>query len=111
MDVTKRLQVHLLGSMGLPEDFPTPYYFPLPIGCIPGHNDFIPSLLFIACYLVPFVLAIRKALTPGKRTALTINSTFVPIERMTIFSFRAIMSRDSTLGEESRKNWPMFEYT
>jgi hypothetical protein len=97
--------------MGLPEYFPTPYNFPLPIGGIPDHNDFIPSLLLIACYLVPFVLAIRKALTSGKRTFLTINSTFVPIERMVILSFRVIMSRDDTVGEESRKNWAMFEYT
>ena len=97
--------------MGLPEDFPTAYNFPLPIGGIPDHNDFIPSLLFIACYLAPCVLAIRKALTPGKRTTITINSTFIPIERMVTLSFRTIMSRDSSVGEESRKNWAMFEYT
>ena len=97
--------------MGLPEDFPTRHYFPLPIGGVPDHNDFIPSLLFIACYLVPFVLAVRKALTPGKRTTVTINSTLVPIERMVILSFRTIMSRDNNVGEESRKNWAMFEFT
>ena len=97
--------------MGLPEDFPTPYNFPLPIGGILDHNDFIPSLLFIGCYLVPSVLAIRKALTPGKRTIITVNSTFVSIERMVILSFHAIMSRDNTIGEESRKNWGIFEYT
>ena len=97
--------------MSLPEDFPTPYYFPLPIGGIPDHNDFIPSLLFIACYLAASVLAIRKALTPGKRTTITINSTFLPIERMIVLSFRVIMSRDNAVGEESRKNWGMFEYT
>ncbi len=109
-----RFQVHLqptLGTMGLPEDFPTPYYFPLPIGGISDHIDFIPSLLFIACYLAPFVLAIRKAFTSGKRTVLTGNSTLVPIERMVILSFRAIMSRDNTVGESSRKNWSMVEYT
>ena len=97
--------------MGFPENFPTDYYFPLPIGGIPDHHDFIPSLLFIACYLVPFVLALRKLLTPGKRTVITLNSTLVPIERMIILSFRAIMSRDNALGEDSRKNWAMFEYT
>ena len=97
--------------MRLPEYFPTPYYFPLPIGGIPDHNDFIPSLLFIACYLAPCVLAIRKAFTSGKRTFMTINSTFVPLERIVILSFRVIMSRDNTVGEESRKNWAMFEYT
>jgi len=97
--------------MGPPEDFPTKYYFPLPIGGIPDHNDFIPSLLFIACYLVPFILAIRKALTPGKRTTITLNSTLVPVERMIVLSFRAIMSRDNALGESSRKNWAMFDYT
>ena len=96
---------------GLPEDFPTPYYFPLPIGGIPDHNDFIPSLLFIACYLAPLVFAIRKALTPGKRTVISINSTLVPIERMVILSFRVIMSRGDTVGENSRKNWSMVEYT
>lgn len=96
---------------GQPETFPTEYYFPLPIGGIPNHHDFIPSLLFIACYLVPFLLAIRKLLTPGKRTVVTINSTFVPIERMVILSFRAIMSRDSSIGEDTRKNWSMVEYT
>jgi hypothetical protein len=97
--------------MGSPEEFPTPFYFPLPVGGIPDHNDFIPSLFFIACYLVPFVLAIHKALTPGKRTFITMNSTLVPIERMIILSFRAIMSRDNKVGEDSRKNWAMLEYT
>ena len=97
--------------MGLPEDFPTPYYFPLPIGGISYYIDFIPSLLFIACYLAPLVLAIRKALTSGKRTVTTINSTLVPIERMVILSFRVIMSRDNAVGENSRKNWQMIEYT
>jgi len=97
--------------MSPPEDFPTPYYFPLPIGGISNHIDFIPSLLFIACYLAPFVLAIRKAFTSGKRTVATMNSTLVPIERMVILSFRAIMSIDNTVGENSRKNWSMVEYT
>jgi hypothetical protein len=97
--------------MGFPEDFPTPFYFPLPIGGIPDHNDFIPSLLFIACYLVPFALAVRKAFTPGKRTVININSTLVPIERMVILSFRVVMSRDNTIGADSRKNWSMVEYT
>ena len=96
---------------GQPETFPTEYYFPLPIGGIPNHHDFIPSLLFIACYLVPFLLAIRKLLTPGKRTVVTINSTIVPIERMVILSFRAVMSMDNSVGEDSRKNWSMVEYT
>ena len=96
---------------GQPETFPTEYYFPLPIGGIPNHHDFIPSLLFIACYLVPFLLAIRKLLTPGKRTVVTINSTLVPIERMVILSFRALMSMDNSVGEDSRKNWSMVEYT
>jgi len=95
----------------LPQDFPTKYYFPLPIGGIADHNDFIPSILFIACFLAPLVLAIRKLFTPGKRTVITINSTLVPIERMVILSFRIIMSRDNTVGEESRKNWSMLEYT
>jgi hypothetical protein len=95
----------------LPDDFPTPFYFPLPVGGIPDHNDFIPSLFSIACYLIPFVLAVRKALTPGKRTVITINSTFVPIERMIILSFRAVMSRDNKMGEDARKNWSMLEYT
>ena len=103
------IQVDLRPIMGLPEDFPTPHYFPLPIGGIPDHNDFIPSLLFTACHLVPLVLAVRKALTPGKRTVVTINSTLVPIER--IISFRAIMSRDNKIGEDSRKNWAIFEFT
>ena len=94
-----------------PENFPTDYYFPLPIGGIPDHHDFIPSVLFIACYLVPFVLAVRKLFTPGKRTAVTINSTLVPIERMVILSFRAIMSRSNSVGEDSRKNWDMIENT
>lgn len=98
-------------SGGQPEDFPSKYYFPLPIGGIPDHTDFIPSLFFIACYLAPFILAIRKALTPGKRTVITINSTFMPLERMIALSFRAIMSRDNTLGEDSRKNWAMYDYT
>ena len=97
--------------MGLPEDFPTRYYFPLPIGGISDYIDFIPSILFIACYLAPFVLAIRKILTSGKRTVATINSTLVPIERMVILSFRIIMSRDNAVGEDSRKNWSMIEYT
>ena len=97
--------------MGFPEDFPTPYYFPLPIGGVPDHHDFVPSVLFIACYLIPFVFALRKLLTPGKRTVITLNSTFVPIERMIILSFRAIMSRDDAVGEDSRKNWAMFDYT
>jgi hypothetical protein len=97
--------------MSLPEEFPTPYYFPLPIGGIPDHNDFIPSLLFIACFLAPFLLAIHKALTPGKRTVITINSTLVPIERMVILSFRVIMSRNNKVGEQSRRNWAMVEYT
>ena len=30
---------------------------------------------------------------------------------MVILSFHAIMSRDNTIGEESRKNWGIFEYT
>ena len=94
-----------------PEDFPTPYYFPLPIGGISDHIDFIPSLLFIACYLVPFVLAIRKTFTSGKRTVATMNSTLAPIERMIVLSFRVIMSRDNTVGQESRKNWSMVEFT
>ena len=94
-----------------PETFPTKYYFPLPIGGIPDHHDFIPSLLFIACYLVPFVLAIRKLFTPGKRSVITINSTLVPIERIIILSFRAIMSMDNSVGEDSRKSWSMVEYT
>ena len=93
------------------ESFPTLFYFPLPIGGTPDHNDFIPSLLFIACYLVPFVLAIRKAFMPSTRTVVTINSTLVPMERMIILSFRAIMSRDDTLGKSSRKNWSIIEYT
>ena len=97
--------------MGLPEDFPTPYYFPLPIGGIADQIDFIPSLLFIACYLVPLVLAIRKAFTSGKRTVLTISSMLVPIERMVILSFRAIMSRDDIAGETLRKSWHAVEYT
>jgi hypothetical protein len=94
-----------------PEDFPTPFYFPLPIGGIPDYKDFILSLLFIACYLVPFVIAVRKAFTPGKRTVVTINAVFVPIERMIVLTFRAIMGMDNTIGEDSRKNWAMIEYT
>ena len=97
--------------MGLPEGFPTQYYFPLPIGGIADQIDFIPSLLFIACYLVPLVLATRKAFTSSKRTVLTINSMLVPIERMVILSFRVIMSRDDTAGETLRKNWQVVEYT
>ena len=97
--------------MGPPVGFPTPHYFPLPINGISDHNDFIPSLLFIAGYLVPFLLAIRKALTPGKRTVVNMNSTLLPIERMVILSFRVIMSRDNTVGEQSRRNWSMVEYT
>jgi len=94
-----------------PEKFPTPHHFPLPIGGISDHNDFIPSLLFIACYLVPLVLGVRKLLTSGKRTVVTLNSTFVPFERMVILSFRVIMSRDDTVGKESRQNWSMLDYT
>jgi hypothetical protein len=97
--------------MGLLDDFPTPHHFPLPIGGISDHNDFIPSLLFTACYLAPFVLAVRKLLTSGKRTVVTLNSTLLPIERMVTLSFRVIMSRDSTVGEESRKNWSMLDYS
>ena len=97
--------------MGLPESFPTPYYFPLPIGGIADQIDFIPSLLFIACYLVPFVLAIRKAFTSGKHTVLTMNSTLVPILRVVVLSFRVIMSRDDTAGAILRKSWHLVEYS
>ncbi|RDB16755.1 hypothetical protein Hypma_002387 [Hypsizygus marmoreus] len=72
------------------------FKFPTPVGGTPFPSDFAPSVLFAALYglLVPVML--YRMFHRSSRTILLFGSIPFSVERVVIFSLRAVMSRSES---------------
>ncbi|EGO00256.1 hypothetical protein SERLA73DRAFT_160202, partial [Serpula lacrymans var. lacrymans S7.3] len=73
--------------------------FPSPVGGVPFPSDFAPSVLFAVLYGLLLPVAAYRIADKRSRTVLLVGSTVFAIERLVIFSLRAVQAHSSSKRE------------